>query len=131
MTQYTVLGRLKLMVGLDDEAAREALPLCAAAVAQLLPQVKPGRSPLDPRLDNAAACMARCMLLARGEAGEADGIESFKAGDIMVTKKDKSRAALLKAAETERTKAFEDARELLRDTGFYVREVKFKREKSH
>ena len=124
MTQYTILGRLRLMADLDDDAAREALPLCAAALEQLLPRVKPGGSRHDPRLDQAAATMAFCMLLQRG--GEEDGVTGFKAGDITVTKRDKGGKDRLTQALECKKAAFEDARELLRDTGFHVQETAFR-----
>jgi hypothetical protein len=120
MTQYTILGRLRLMAGLDDDDAREALPLCAAALEQLLPQLKPRANPHDPRLDQAAAAMAFCMLLQRG--GGEDDVTGFKAGDITVTKRGREKDRLAQALQLKKA-ALEDARELLRDTGFYVREV--------
>ena len=124
MTQYTILGRLRLMAGLDDEAAREALPLCAAAMEQLLPMLKPRADLRDPRLDQAGAAMALCMLLQRG--GGEDDVTGFKAGDITVTKRGREKNGFAQALELKKA-AFEDARELLRDTGFHVRETPFRR----
>ena len=119
MTQHTVLGQLKLMARLDDEGARGALAHCAAAMAQLLPRLKPGYAPDDPRLDRAAAAQALCMMLLRG-GEDNDGVESFKAGDITVTKKQGSAKDRMAAAQKERDAAMADIAELLRDTGFQV-----------
>ena len=126
MTQYSVLGRLRLMVELDEEGAREALPFCAAAMEQLAPQLK-AECGNDPRLDQAAAAMACCMLLQRSAQAQGDafdGIASFKAGDITVTKqqgkRETSQKERMAGAERARKAAMEDIRELLRDTGFYA-----------
>ncbi|MDR0531791.1 MAG: hypothetical protein LBG83_07000 [Oscillospiraceae bacterium] len=128
MTQYSILGRLRLMTQLDDEQAMAALPLCAAAMEQLLARLKPGANRGDPRLDQAGAAAALCMLLLREENTSADeGFSSFKAGDITVTKKEKANAARMAAAEQLRAQALEDARELLRDTGFFSGSTKFSR----
>ena len=130
MTQYSILGRLRLMVELDEQAAMDALPFCAAAMEQLIPQLKvEGRN--DPRLDQAGAAMACCMLLRRAQEGDAqgdsDGIASFKAGDITITKRQgggnaKDRMAW---AEQARKAAMEDIRDLLKDTGFYAGQTDF------
>ena len=127
MTQYTILGRLRLLAELDEARSHEALPYCAAAMHQLLPRLKPAVLRDDPRLDRAAAAMALCMLLLRGESGDNDGIESFKAGDISITKKHGgSTNDRLAAAQKEREAAMADIAELLRDTGFQVRTTRVK-----
>ena len=126
MTQYTILGRLRLLMEFeDDEAARGALPWCAAALEQLLPQVKPGCGK-DPRLDQAGAATALCMLLQSGGGAGGDDVASFKAGDITITKRDKDGRDRLSQAMQIKKAAFEDARELLRDTGFHVQETSFR-----
>ena len=126
MTQYTVLGQLKLLVELDEEEAREALPYCAAAMEQLLPRLKPRCIRNDPRLDRAAAADALCMLLQRRENGGGDGVASFKAGDIMVTRQGKDGKDRLDQARAERVAAFAEIAELLRDRGFQVRATRVK-----
>ena len=125
MTQYTILGRLRLMADFEnDDAAKEALPYCAAALEQLLPQIKPRANLRDPRLDQAAAATALCMLLGRG--GGEDDVVGFKAGDITITKRDKGGRDSFSQALQIKQAAFEDTRELLRDTGFYVKETSFR-----
>jgi len=143
MTQYSILGRLRLMVELDEAAAMEALPFCAAAMGQLAPRLKV-ECRNDPRLDQAAAAMACCMLLQRAQntqtpqGGSAEdgfgGISSFKAGDITVTKQQakpegSSPKDRLAYAEQARKAAMEDIRDLLKDTGFYAGTLKAQADK--
>lgn len=123
MTQYTILGRLRLMTELDDEGARNALPFCAAAMEQLLPRLRKGCQK-DPRLDRAAAAQALCMMLMRGESENGDGIENFKVGDISVTRSGKAVQERMAWARQELAEAMEDIAELLRDSGFGVRTAK-------
>ena len=126
MTPFIILGRLRLMTELDDDAARTALPHCQAAMDELLAGLKPRCNRNDPRLAQAGAAIALCMLLMQEDNNQnEDGISSFKAGDITVTKKD-SRQGRLAAAERLRGEALEDIRELLRDTGFYARSAQMK-----
>ena len=130
MTQYSILGRLRLMIELDGQAAMDALPFCAAAMEQLIPQLKI-ECRNDPRLNQAGAAMACCMLLQRaqgdGENEAFDGISSFKAGDIMITKKQGGGSAKdrMAWAEQMRKAAMEDIRPLLKDTGFFARDTQF------
>jgi len=132
MTQYSILGRLRLMIELDEEGSMEALPFCAAAMEQLTPRLRV-ECKNDPRLDQAAAAMACCMILGRGQggndAGDFDGISSFKAGDITVTKQQRgglSQKDRLARAEQARETALEEIKDLLRDTGFHVQQAAFK-----
>jgi len=133
------------MAELDEEGAREALPFCAAAMEQLAPQLKV-ECKNDPRLDQAAAAMACCMLLQRAQSvqsgdteGDFDGnadfgdIASFKAGDITITKQQRqtkkpetSPKDRMAWAEQARRAAMEDIRDLLKDTGFFAKQTSFK-----
>ena len=133
MTQYSILGRLRLMIKLDEAGAMEALPFCAAAMEHLSAQVKTGCGN-DQRLDQAAAAWACCLLLQRmqGTASGEDaleGISSFKAGDITVTKQQgagaKEYAAKLAQASQAHRAAMEDIRGLLKDTGFHASQTAF------
>lgn len=131
MSQGTVLGQLRLLTELDDEAAREALPFCAAALAQLKPQLKPGADANDPRIDRAAAGIAYCLILQRAEgraAAAEDNIESFKAGDITIRKQPGGAAfpRRFERAERLRAEGLAAAAGLMRDTGFCARSTAFK-----
>ena len=123
MTQYSILGRLKLLMELDEQAAMEALPFCAAAMEQLMPQIK-NECKNDPRLDQAAAAMACCTLLRRAR-DDGDGIAGFKAGDITVTKQQGGGKDCAARAEQARKAAMEDIRGLLKDTGFFAGQTAF------
>ena len=126
MTQHTVLGQLRLLTELDDEQALAALPLCAAAAEQLRPRLKPGCSRFDPRLNRAAATAALVMLLQRQENSEGDGIESFKAGDITVSKQGRAARDRLRIAIEERDAAMRDIAELLQDRRFEFQATRVK-----
>jgi len=130
MTQYSILGRLRLMMELDEEGAREALPFCAAAMEQLIPQLKI-ECRNDPRLDQAGAAIACWMILRRAQSGGDEGfgdIASFKAGDITITKErgggQKDRLAQAEQAQRD---AMEDIRELMKDTGFFAGQTAFEK----
>ncbi len=125
MTQYSILGRLKLMTELDEAAALAALPFCAAAMEQLLPQIKT-ECGNDPRLDQAGAAIAFCLLAQRAQSSDDDNIASFKAGDITVTKQGAFGKDRLAQAEQLRKTAMEDIQGLLCDTGFYAKDVAYK-----
>ena len=131
MNQHTVLGQLRLLTELDEAQVHEALPFCAAAVEQLLPRLKTDEdgkmiNRRDPRLSRAAATAALVILLQRRENSEGDGIESFKAGDITVSKRGQASRDRLRMAIAERDDAFCAIAELLKDTsfGFEVTRVK-------
>jgi len=124
MTPYTILGRLRLLTELDDEAARAALPFCEAAMEQLLAGLDKKSDRKDPRLTQAGAAIAFCMLLLQEDSAKGeDGIASFKAGDITVTKKETPRKDIMAKAERLKAEALEDIRPLMRDTGFYARSM--------
>jgi hypothetical protein len=129
MTQYTILGRLRLMTELDEAGARNALPWCAAALALLLPQLNATADRDDPRLDQAAAATALCLLLQH--EGTQEGIAGFKAGDITVTKTDKAGKERRAFAEQLRAQAMDDCKELLRDTGAFAAAKPFGRGRCH
>jgi hypothetical protein len=133
MSQGTVLGQLRLLTELDDEAALAALPFCAAALAQLHPLLKPNADLNDPRVDRAAAGIAHCLLLQRAEsklAAEEERIESFRAGDITIRNKTEDAAFLRRFERAERLRAegLAAVAPLLRDTGFAACSTAFQQE---
>ncbi|MDR2646541.1 MAG: hypothetical protein LBB67_00210 [Oscillospiraceae bacterium] len=125
MSQWSTLGQLRLLTHLDDNAARDALPFCASALAQLSPLLKDGVSPDDPRVDAAAASIAHYMLLMHQES-IGDDIAVFKAGDISVHKNE--RAKRIAMAATMRDNALAAAQTLFRDTGFAADSVAYRRD---
>jgi len=126
LNQHTVLGQLRLLMELDDQQAHDALPFCAAAAEQLIPRLKRGIPTHDPRLSRAAATAALCMMLTRLENEQGDGIESFKAGDITVSKHGRASRDRLRIAIEERNAAMLDIAPLLADTSFNVKSTNVK-----
>ena len=127
MNQHSVLGQLRLLTQLDDQQALDALPFCAAAAEQLRPRIKPGCSRFDPRLSRAAATSALVLLLQRRDnSDDGDGIESFKAGDITVSKRGTAARERLRVAIEERDAAMRDIAELLIDTRFEFKATRVK-----
>ncbi|MDR1464934.1 MAG: hypothetical protein LBJ11_06515 [Oscillospiraceae bacterium] len=121
MSQWGVLGQLRLLTVLDEEGAREALPFCAAALAQVRATLRADAGE-DPRIDRAAAGLAFYMMTLREENGE--GILSFRAGDIAVSRKD--AAARLRAAEEVRDEGMTLIASLQRDEGFCAGQTVFR-----
>lgn len=101
--------------GTDEELA----PLCTAAAKEILPRIKPNAEHSDIRLINLAAAIANHRLCMRS-LHSADGVTSFKAGDVTVSI---SPSALIEQAEKEKAAATVAALPLLRDDGFFFGQV--------
>jgi len=115
MNQWTVLDSLRLITHLDEQGAvSAALPLCEAAANLILKRKKDSADPDDPRLLRAAAAIANYDLTVLNTSDE-DGTDSFKAGDVTVSR---STHALLDRASLIKTEALFEALPLLRDDEF-------------
>lgn len=101
--------------GTDEELA----PLCTAAAKEIIPVLKPTAQHSDIRLINLAAAMVNYRLCMRS-LHSADGVTSFKAGDVTVSI---SPSALIEQAEKEKKAATVAALPLLRDEGFFFGQV--------
>lgn len=101
--------------GTDEELA----PLCTAAAKELLPRIKKCAPHSDMRLINLAAAMVNYRLCMR-RLHSAEGLTSFKAGDVTVSV---SPSALIEYAEKEKSAAFISALPLLNDDEFVFRQV--------
>lgn len=101
--------------GTDEELA----PLCTAAARELMPRVKASAECSDVRLINLAAAMVNYRLCIRN-MHSAEGMTSFKAGDVTVSV---SPNALIEQAEKEKTEAMLAALPLLKDDGFFFGQV--------
>ena len=101
--------------GTDEELA----PLCAAAAREIGPRVNPKADLSDPRLINLAAATVNYRLCVKG-MHSADGLTSFKAGDVTVSV---SPNALIEQAEKEKAAAMLAALPLLKDDGFFFGQV--------
>ncbi|MGN0635274.1 MAG: hypothetical protein ACI4I5_03540 [Acutalibacteraceae bacterium] len=114
MNEWAVLGALREIAVLQQDAAAEALPLCRSALESLTSRLKPGADPADSRLIRAAAGLAYYKWILRNFAGT-DGITSFKAGDVTVSR---SSACTLEQAEKVRDESLLAALPLLTDDAF-------------
>lgn len=101
--------------GTDEELA----PLCTAAAKEIMPRIKPKADHSDIRLINLAAAMVNHRLCMRS-LHSAEGVTSFKAGDVTVSI---SPSALIEQAEKEKAAATVDALPLLCDDGFFFGQV--------
>ncbi len=101
--------------GTDEELA----PLCTAAAREILPRINPKAEHSDIRLINLAAAMVNYRLCIKN-MHSADGLTSFKAGDVTVSV---SPSALIEQAEKEKAAATVAALPLLRDDGFFFGQV--------
>ena len=114
MNEWSVLAALREMTVLEDGAASQALPLCRSALQTLVSRLKDGADPADSRLIRAAAGLAYYKWTLRNFAGT-DGITSFKAGDVTVSR---SSACTLEQAEKVRDESLLAALPLLTDDAF-------------
>ena len=101
--------------GTDEELA----PLCTAAAKEILPRIKKNASHSDIRLINLAAAMVNYRLCIKN-MHSADGLTSFKAGDVTLSV---SPAAALECAEKEKHSAMMAALPLLNDDEFFFGQV--------
>lgn len=101
--------------GTDEELA----PLCTAAAKELVTRLKPKAEHSDIRLINLAAAMVNYRLCMRN-IHSAEGVTSFKAGDVTVSV---SPAAMVEQAEKEKAAATVAAIPLLKDDGFFFGQV--------
>ena len=101
--------------GTDEELA----PLCTAAAKELLPRIKPKADRSDMRLISLAAAMVNHRLCVK-KMYSAEGLTSFKAGDVTVSV---SPSALMEQAEKEKTRALLNALPLLNDDEFFFGQV--------
>ena len=101
--------------GTDEELA----PLCTAAAKEILTRIKPCAEHSDIRLINLAAATVNYRLCIRNMKG-AEGVTSFKAGDVTVSI---SPSTLIEQAEKEKAAATVAALPLLKDDGFFFGQV--------
>lgn len=93
----------------------ELLPCCEAAARELTVKLREDADEGDIRLLNLAAAMANYTVVLKGLAGE-DGITSFKAGDVSITKGGAHADAV---AHAQVSRAMLAALPLLKDDGFH------------
>lgn len=114
-----VYHRLRMMAGEGQEAEELLLMICSSAGKEIRNKVKNEQSMNDERLIAAAAGLAYYMLTLL-RCGREDSTESFRAGDVSVTRNVK---ASLELAAKVRDSYLELAADLLNDGGFAFRKV--------
>lgn len=119
VSQWTVLGRLRQYVTLDEQGADNALPLCKISLSEITERLRDGVDADDIRIAQAAAGLAFYKLTVRTCVSN-EAQTSFKAGDVTVTH---SPQALLDAAAQVRNDALRQVLPLLRDDEFLFRQV--------
>lgn len=119
MSRMSVLSSLRQIVSLDSEGAAAALPLCSACLDEVCSLLRDDVSHEDLRVSNAAAALAYYKMTL-SEYSSLDGVSTFKAGDISVSR---DCAQTLALAEKLRDEAFGKLLPLTRDDRFYFGQV--------
>lgn len=119
ITKWIVLAHLKQIASLNGAEEGEALPLCQIALEEILIQLREGADKNDIRIASAASCLANYKMTLKA-AGNADELESFKAGDVSVKLNNEKSLELAGKALSEAMLALVP---LTRDTGFLFRKI--------
>ncbi len=119
MDTQKVYHKLQMMAGEGQEAQELLLMICSSAVKEIRGKIKNKECLNDERLTAAAAGLAYYMLTLL-RCGSSDNMDSFKAGDVSVTRNVKTSIEL--AAQV-RDSYMELASDLLCDSGFAFRRV--------
>lgn len=119
MDTQKVYHKLQMMAGEGQEAQELLLMICSSAVKEIRAKVRNKDCINDERLTAAAAGLAYYMLTLL-RCGNSDNMESFKAGDVSVTRNVKTS---LELAAQVRDSYLELAADLLCDSGFAFRKV--------
>lgn len=115
ITQWSVLSLLKQLTDIGEEEEKLCLGIALSSLERVQSRLKADADMDDVRIAQAAAGLAYYALCVR-RAGSADGIQSFKAGDISV---EKSADSSLKFAASVRDAALAELTPLLSDDGFF------------
>lgn len=115
ITQWSVLSLLKQLTDIGEDEEKVCLGIALSSLERVNSRLKVDADRDDVRIAQAAAGLAYYALCVR-RAGSADGIHSFKAGDISV---EKSADISLKFAASVRDSALAELTPLLSDDGFF------------
>ena len=85
ITQWSVLSLLKQLTDIGEDEEKVCLGIALSSLERVNSRLKADADRDDVRIAQAAAGLAYYALCVR-RAGSADGIQSFKAGDISVEK---------------------------------------------
>lgn len=119
VSRQSVLNRLRQFITLDEQGAENALPLCEICLSQLTERLRDDADENDMRIAEAAAGLAYYRLMLRAAASDS-AVESFRAGDVTVTR---SPAAVLEIAAKIRNEALAGAAPLIKDDNFFFGQV--------
>ena len=107
ITQWSVLSLLKQLTDIGEEEEKLCLGIALSSLERVQSRLRADADINDVRIAQAAAGLAYYALCVR-RAGNSDGVESFKAGDITV-----------KFAASVRDAALAELTPLLSDDGFF------------
>ncbi len=113
-TGWNVLSRFRQLITTDDSEAEKILPLCIVNLQRITAVLSDKADEDDVRITEAAAALTYYDYALK-LSSEFDNIESFKAGDITVSK---TTHSLLESAETVKKNALLELTPLLCDTNF-------------
>lgn len=116
ITQWSVLSLLKQLTDIGEEEEKLCLGIALSSLERVQSRLRADADINDVRIAQAAAGLAYYALCVRRAGGSADGIQSFKAGDISV---EKSADSSLKFAASVRDSALAELTPLLNDEGFF------------
>lgn len=116
ITQWSVLSLLRQLTDIGEDEEKVCLGIALSSLERVQSRLRADVDMDDVRIAQAAAGLAYYALCVRRAAGSADGIQSFKAGDISV---EKSADSSLKFAASVRDSALAELTPLLSDEGFF------------
>lgn len=120
---FDVLDSLQQITELRDEEKSSAESLCSHALFFVTSRLKADADPYDSRIVTAAAAQAFFNLCLKRASRDDDGITSFKAGDLTVSKDSAQIDKALALAKEIRDEAFLKLTPLLSDESFFFEKV--------
>ena len=115
ITQWSVLSLLRQLTDIGEDEEKVCLGIALSSLERVNSRLKADADRDDVRIAQAAAGLAYYALCVR-RAGNSDGVESFKAGDITVKK---GADSSLEFAASVRDAALAELTPLLSDDGFF------------
>lgn len=117
VTAWNVLKRLEHFMDFDTNEKDKALSVCVANLEKVLSKLKPDSDRSDCRITEAAAAMSYYDFAVRAVADNSEGVTSFKAGDVSVSK---SHQSLIEIASDLRRDALGNLAPLCADSDFFI-----------
>ena len=115
ISPWNVLARLKHYIEIDSDTEDSALSVCVVNLETIMSKIKDTADKDDPRITQAAAAMSYYDFAVRFASDGNDGITSFKAGDVTLSR---SSQSLIEIASDVKKHALEDIAPLMRDEDF-------------